>query len=153
MKEPYQLSFRFKRPKRWERIGGIAFDLGAFATILLFALWLIGALIGPAHAHDHYTAWKQPDNGGSCCNDQDCRPVTAKRVNDRWQVWISELKRWETVPENKVLDPAKFPPPDGSFHGCYTIMYPFSDYYTDKPTAPMPAQVLWYCFNPGRTDF
>lgn len=131
MKEPYQLSFRFKRPKRWERIGGIAFDLGAFATILLFALWLIGMLIPRAHAHSFYSQWMQPHNPTtSCCNNTDCEPVDGKydEATDTHYVLIDKV--WRKVPKEVILDAAK---PEnaspGGYHSCWNHYSAAKEFY------------------------
>lgn len=46
------------------------------------ALLLASTLLAlPAAAHDVYGRWQRP-TGGSCCSNQDCRPVQACRADD-----------------------------------------------------------------------
>lgn len=69
---------------------------------------------GAARAHDGYENWTQPDNGGSCCNDHDCRPVRASQdLNGQWTAWVEG--REVPVPPNKIM---RRPSPDGRSHWC-----------------------------------
>lgn len=94
MKEPFQLDL-FKKPKRWERIGGIAFDLGALATIILFILWFIGAIVGRAHAKDDgryansdLKQWfdSLQSGKGFCCAQADGHETTYKVIGASYYV-------------------------------------------------------------------
>lgn len=70
---------------------------------------------GHAEHHDEYRHWKQPGNGMSCCNDQDCRPTRAYLTEEGWRAW--DGTRWLLVPPSAVLSVrAK----DGRTHLCAT---------------------------------
>lgn len=70
---------------------------------------------GHAEMHGEYKDWKQPSNGLSCCNDQDCRPTRADLTEQGWRAW--DGTRWLAVPWSAVLDVrAK----DGRSHLCST---------------------------------
>src|SRR4051812_22563567 len=67
----------------------------------------------PAQAHDHYSEWRRPDNGQSCCSNTDCDAVTVRRVGGQWLVtW-----RGQELPASDatLLD---VPSPDGRAHAC-----------------------------------
>lgn len=48
-----------------------------------------------------YHSLKAPDIGGSCCSIADCRPVEARQVNDRWEVFTET--GWQSVLPQRVL--------------------------------------------------
>lgn len=84
---------------------------------------------GHAAMHDQYREWTQPDNGVSCCHDEDCRPTRAYRDEDgQWHAW--DGKRWVAIPPNKLLPTDKAG--DGRNHLCerWGTVYCFS------PTSP-----------------
>ncbi len=82
---------------------------GALAAWLVTAPW-------PAHAHDPYGHWRQPDNpAASCCHSDDCRPTRAYMGEDGlWRAW--DGRQWAIVPPGKVL-PTDFAG-DGRSHLC-----------------------------------
>lgn len=76
-----------------------------------------------ARAHDHYTSWKQPANGASCCDNRDCRPTRARMTDaETWQAWDGE--RWIDIPPHTIL---KMQSPDGRNHLCeaYGVVFCF----------------------------
>lgn len=83
-------------------------------VIVWTLFWMFaGFFAGRASAHDQYKAWKTPA-GLSCCNDHDCRPVTATMNPDGdWTANVDGRKVW--VPASKLL---KIPSPDGRSHWC-----------------------------------
>lgn len=86
---------------------------GVFAIVLI-----AGAVItGRARGHDIYGDWKMPDNPGlSCCNESDCRSVTAAQDMDgNWTTFVEGRK--VPIPARKVM---KIPSPDGRSHWCGT---------------------------------
>lgn len=52
-----------------------------------------------------YRSLRIPGTGGSCCSEQDCKPVEARLNGDHWEVAIGEgpLPVWEEVPSAAVL--------------------------------------------------
>lgn len=77
------------------------------------ALLAVLLLTVPASAHSPYEDWKTR-NGVSCCNDQDCSPVTAWMDQDgTWRARVNG--RTYEVPAAAVL-PIKSP--DGRSHAC-----------------------------------
>jgi hypothetical protein len=96
----------------------LSFGLDAVAFVGIIALGLFaGMFMTPkAHAHEPYTAWSQPDNGGSCCNGMDCK---ISRAYYNGVQWMAEFEgEFIPVPPQKVLDPAKVENPDGNAHLC-----------------------------------
>ena len=70
--------------------------------------------------HSLYEAWQRPDGKGSCCNNQDCRPVTYRDGTNGVEIKIQELGgTWHQAPMSAIL-------PFGSFnadaHACYTMI-------------------------------
>lgn len=101
----------------------------ALVLIVLGLLCLAWAVPVAVLAHDIYSEWTQPDNGVSCCHDEDCRPTRAYRDEDgQWHAW--DGKRWVAIPPNKLLPTDKAG--DGRNHLCerWGTVYCFS------PTSP-----------------
>lgn len=68
----------------------------------------------PAWPHEPYGSWRIPTTGGSCYNNEDCRPTRARMDDDgRWEAW--DGWRWLPVPPLAVLS---IPSPDGRSHLC-----------------------------------
>lgn len=124
------------------------------ATIYCFFVLIIvlGALMGvrPARGqdceygafgcghherHEDYKNWKN-NEGGSCCNGQDCRPVRARFEDGIWQFWVPELKIWVDVPRSAKQHPDKFK--DGRSHAC-----------TSNPGNLYLPSLVVYCFSPA----
>lgn len=113
---------RLRRPGRWLagmvgyegcQMTRLARHLLAIAVVWTLTWLVLGFFAGRATAHDGYSDWKQP-NGLSCCNDHDCRPVTASVDQDgNWTVNVDG--RRVAVPAGQVL---KMPSPDGRSHWC-----------------------------------
>lgn len=78
-----------------EALVRLFFLVAAFLALLLNS-WR-------AEGHSHYTDWRTP-SGGSCCNNQDCRPVPHKvdgeglwlRINGNW--WLASPKEAPQLP-------------------------------------------------------
>ena len=95
-------------------------------TATAIAFLLAAATGAPASAqnghdlyHSLYEAWQRPDGKGSCCNKQDCRPVTYRDGAAGVEIKIDELGgTWHQAPMSAIL-------PFGSFnadaHACYTL--------------------------------
>ena len=95
--------------------------LGAVTLGMMFGHWS-----KQAKGHDIYTDWKMPGSNMSCCNDSDCRPVRAWKIND--DQWIALVDGREVpIPPEKILDRKS---PDGRSHWCG-------------------AGMVTYCFLPG----
>jgi len=84
--------------------------------------------------HGRYKDWQRKGGKGSCCSDEDCRPVRARLEDDGWVVWIPEFGRWIPVPDFAVGEPDRFG--DGRSHVC-----------SSKPIPGMPSLHI-YCFSP-----
>lgn len=70
--------------------------------------------VGHAENHDWYGKLRRPDNGGSCCNNKDCRPTRAYVDDDgNWRAQIDG--KWVPVPKDVVLNTRA---PDGNSHIC-----------------------------------
>lgn len=86
---------------------------------LLVSIILLGNIVvssNKAFGHDQYHDWKQPDNGGSCCNDNDCGRSRGFIHDDGlWRAWNPTTSEWVVVPVNKVM---QGPSPDGRTHWC-----------------------------------
>jgi hypothetical protein len=106
---------------RWEDYLAIVSGILAFALIVA---WVDRARAqdcregdyGCGHEinHEQYKGWSRPD-GGSCCNDGDCRPTRAyKDENGNWMALVDG--RYELVPADKVLGTDLFK--DGRNHIC-----------------------------------
>ena len=84
------------------------------AALLLVILFLLILGAHAAGAHEPYSEWKMPGTEASCCNDHDCRPVTATPLgNGAWVVRVDG--RDVVVTPGRVL---KIPSPDGRSHWC-----------------------------------
>lgn len=70
--------------------------------------------VGHARNHDVYKRWLTP-SGGSCCNNEDCRPTQARfdPALAAWQVLVDGV--WCPVPESTRRP---YPSPDGRAHVC-----------------------------------
>jgi hypothetical protein len=68
---------------------------------------------GHGAGHPVYKGWTTPQ-GGSCCNDSDCRPTRAF-VDElgRWRAF--DGRKWVVVPPDALL---RIPSPDGRSHLC-----------------------------------
>lgn len=88
----------------------VSIALAAVATICLFLILTIETRAQNHeghHGHDHaklhpwYRTLMRPDvPGSSCCNEQDCRPTTAKLVDGKWIAKVDG--EWITIPESKI---------------------------------------------------
>lgn len=63
-------------------------------------------------SHGPYTHW-QTENGGSCCNEKDCRQAQIRYEQGRLQV-LHEGE-WLDVPREAVRP---YESPDGASHAC-----------------------------------
>jgi hypothetical protein len=91
---------------------------GTALTICL--LVLLNYPLRIAWGHDHYSGWQRPDGKGSCCNNQDCRPVAHRDTPAGAEVRIDELGgAWHAVPPRAVLP---FGSPDDRAHACYGLI-------------------------------
>jgi hypothetical protein len=68
---------------------------------------------GHDQLHHWYQTLKQPKNGASCCNNQDCRPTQSRMINGEVQVEIDG--EWTIVPREKILN---VPSVDLQSHVC-----------------------------------
>ena len=68
---------------------------------------------GHDELHHWYLTLKQPGNGASCCNNQDCRPTQSRMINGELQVEVDG--QWSTVARDKLLST---PSPDLQSHVC-----------------------------------
>lgn len=73
--------------------------------LALFALWPAATL---AHQDGEpnaawYQSLIQPGSNGSCCNMEDCRPVVARSVGPKYEVFDSVEKEWLEVPDHYIL--------------------------------------------------
>lgn len=76
---------------------------------LLALMWSL-----TVRAHEPYGSWRIPTTGGSCCNNEDCRPTRARQDDEgHWEAW--DGWRWLRVPPMAVLS---IPSPDGRSHLC-----------------------------------
>lgn len=90
-------------------------------SLTLALLLAIASAVAPARAHDHYSGWQRPDGKGSCCNNQDCRPVAYRDTAGGVEVRIDELGgTWHKVPLAAVLP---FGSPDDRAHACYALAW------------------------------
>lgn len=90
---------------------------------------------GHQEQHHQYQNWKPKNGKGSCCNDDDCRPVRARAEWDgSWSVYIPEYRRWVPVPDYAVGAPDRFN--DGRSHVC-----------SSKPIPSLPVFHI-HCFSP-----
>lgn len=99
---------------------------------------------GHAQMHPQYKDWQQK-NGGSCCNNQDCRPIRAKQDwNGNWEIYIPEAKTWIPVPQNALQQPDLFH--DGRSHACTAnpASYVGDSGYGGIYSLPI------YCFSPAQ---
>jgi hypothetical protein len=80
----------------------------------LLSLLLTAQCCQSAGAHDLYTGLQRPDVGGSCCNNQDCRP-TSMCVLPEGKEGINATWGCIPVPYSKVVGMAS---PDGRPHIC-----------------------------------
>lgn len=82
---------------------------------------------GPPHLHppehaelhaDFYSSWMRPSNPNeSCCNKQDCAPVTkVRRVGDRWEAQREKDGAWLVIPPHAIEQ--RRDSPDGRSHLC-----------------------------------
>lgn len=93
-------------------VGIVLFVVG---VLWAAAVWAQSGRHGDGHAqhHDEYRDWRTPA-GGSCCSNQDCRPVRAYRDDSGlWRALIDG--RWTIVPPTVVLG---FTAKDGNSHIC-----------------------------------
>lgn len=107
---------KWSAPRRSARACFAVFSVCALALALLLA---IAAAVAPARAHEPYSGWQRPDGKGSCCNNQDCRPVAHRDTAGGVEVRIDELGgAWHKVPLGAVLP---FGSPDDRAHACYSL--------------------------------
>ncbi len=65
--------------------------------------------------HDAYKSWTSPYDGGSCCNEAECRPTRAQQLEDgSWEAWVEGA--WRKVPRRAMMEPDKLK--DGRSHVC-----------------------------------
>jgi hypothetical protein len=69
------------------------------------------------HGHDRLHSWyetlRQPGTGYPCCNNQDCRPTTARMRGRSVEVLVDG--EWTKVPRNTIVDTQS---PDLNTHVC-----------------------------------
>jgi len=70
--------------------------------------------VGHDALHHWYETLRQPGNGASCCNNQDCRP-TRSRLVEGGGVQVELDGVWTPVPPGKILN---VPSPDLQSHVC-----------------------------------
>lgn len=125
-------------------------------------------VLSPAHAHDAAAltdpqrgAWfeslKQPGNGSSCCNLEDCQQTKARQLPDQsWQAVMTDSmgSRWVSIPPDKVVTKplsvdgeAYLCSSAGSKGGWRSSMYGGDKYFE------APSQGLIYCFVPPIPGF
>ena len=66
--------------------------------------------------HHEYKTWRASD-GGSCCNDSECRPTRARPTESSpsgWEAWVEGA--WRQVPLRALLPPDRLK--DGRSHVC-----------------------------------
>lgn len=115
--------------------------------LAIFVLWLasrpalsqdceLGAFgCGHGEQHHEYKGWQRKGGKGSCCSNEDCRPVRARLEDDGgYSVWIPEYRDWIPVPEFALGEPDRFG--DGRSHVC-----------SSRPVPGMPSFHI-YCFSP-----
>ena len=68
-----------------------------------------------AGAHEWYSRLRSPA-GVSCCNEQDCRPVTCRLDPKTEREEIKANGMWYAVEHDKVLPLSS---PDGGAHACW----------------------------------
>lgn len=84
------------------------------------AFWFLAALgaivtaPGVLKAHGPYDHFNNPVSGMSCCNDRDCKAMTADEVEAR----IREVPKGITVDGKFVSDRELQEGPDGRWHIC-----------------------------------
>ena len=95
------------------------------ATLSLMVL--TGAKAHAQHSHDHmqghaqyhtefYSKWQQA-NGGSCCNDADCAPISDTRIRMRDEVLEVQIEgEWLEVSKEKIRP---YSAPDLNSHLCH----------------------------------
>ncbi len=82
------------------------------------ALVLFGGIVA-AYAHNGYESWQRNDGKGSCCNNQDCRPVQWRDAKGEIEIQIPELGgAWRPAPRATILP---FSSPDDRGHACYLM--------------------------------
>jgi hypothetical protein len=69
------------------------------------------------HGHDVLHHWyetlRQPGTGYPCCNNQDCRPTTARRAGADIEVLVDG--QWTAVRPELIIEAM---PPDANHHVC-----------------------------------
>lgn len=111
------MALELSAPRRSARACLAVLAVCAFTLALLLAVAWIAA---PARAHDRYSPWQRPDGKGSCCNNQDCRPVAHRDRPGGAEVRIDELNgTWHAVPPPTVLPFGSF---DDRAHACYVLV-------------------------------
>src|SRR5687767_11654187 len=102
------------------KVAVYAREIFTILALVILALVVIRAIVPRAHAHDFYTNWMMPNNPHkSCCNKQDCEPVTARKDGDGTYHALIE-GRWRAIPKAIILDPTK--PANkspGGYHACW----------------------------------
>lgn len=89
----------------------------ACSIVLVAGIWITRHSRAADHhpMHVEYQKWQRPGGGGSCCNNEDCRPVRAYMDDDgSWRVWLDGV--WRYVPLSAVL-PTDLAG-DGRNHAC-----------------------------------
>ncbi len=89
------------------------------SCLILLALAAGLALAGPVAAHEWYGGLERNDGGGSCCNDEDCRPVAMCQMEGGAEGLMIE-GTCRPIEWDKVL---AIPSPDGQAHACYTSSF------------------------------
>lgn len=101
---------------------------------LVAALLFLDAALKGAYSQEHrhppqdeaihlkfYRHWNMPDNRRvSCCHDEDCFPVQAKKVDGTWFARKTDEDEWIPIPRNKVDIGLEDSPevPDARAHLC-----------------------------------
>ena len=80
---------------------------------IAFAFAILAAL--PAIAHSHYGGWRTA-TGGSCCNDQDCRPVPYEIRADG--LWLKIGADWWRANPAEAREQQ---PVDSDAHACVLL--------------------------------
>ena len=82
----------------------------AMSRLVLLIVLLLPAV---AAAHDGYTGLMQPGRGVSCCDQTDCRPVKACRIEGEDGVILDGI--CERVPRDKIIEAPHLP----GVHACW----------------------------------
>jgi hypothetical protein len=104
------------RPTLWPpRRDRVVLVVAGFVALTLYALIVLLWWTQSAKAHDHYSGWKRPDDGGSCCSGKDCYQTQARYSVDGWIAMRREDGKALLIPDGKIVNYAV---PDGMARLC-----------------------------------